>query len=209
MTGNPPKVVFKSSYRALLGEAAWHKLHPAIQQRFSDAHCNKPVTYVGMMTEVFASFWGRVFAQVCRLIGTPLALNGGKNIATRVCVYPNEKLQGLTWDRYYYFPYGGTNRVRSTKCIRSDLGLVEVVGCGFGMRLNLCEREGALVFESTGYYVQVGKLKIAIPALITPGNTVVSQKALDERRFLFSLDVVHPLLGRLFHQHGIFEEALQ
>lgn len=208
MTGNPPKIniASKSNYQALLGEQAWNRLHPAIQKRFSEAACHRPVTYVGIMEEVFLSLAGKLLAQLCRLIGTPLALYAGKNIPTRVCVYPNNKLHGVTWDRYYYFPYKPTNRVTSTKCIRDDLGLVEVVGCGFGMQLALREQEGALVFESTRFFLQVGKFRFSIPNLLTPGRTTVMQKALDSERFQFSLDVVHPLLGRVFYQLGTFQQ---
>lgn len=208
MTGNPPKIniVSKSNYRSLLGEQAWNRLHTAIQKRFTEAACHKPVTYVGIMEEVSLSFAGKLLAQLCRLIGTPLALHAGKHIPTRVCVYPNKELQGVTWDRYYYFPYKRTNRVKSTKCIRSDLGLVEVVGCGFGMQLTLREQEGALLFESSRFFLQLGKFRVSIPDLLTPGTTTVMQKALDSERFQFSLDVVHPLLGRVFYQLGTFQQ---
>jgi len=206
---NPPittQNLFDDSfnYPDLLGKQAWQNLHPAIQKRFS-VKAHEAVTYKGEMSQVFASFTGKVLAQVCRIIGTPLALHTGKNIPVEVKVYPNNKLGGMTWDRFYHFSKKAVNRVKSTKCLQENTGLVEMVGCGFGMELNAFEKESAIYFESTRFFWQMGKFKIIIPDLLSPGKTVVSQKALNDKQFRFRLDVTHALLGKVFKQVGIFE----
>ncbi len=192
------------SYRRLLGEQAWSKLHPAIRQRFENIPSSK-VTYHGTMDEVYLSWAGLIFAHLCRLIGTPLALYNGKNIPVKVNVYQNSNPEGMTWDRYYSFPKKPVNRVKSTKCITPQGGLVEVVGCGFGMQLKTYENADALVFESVQFYCKFGGFKFVIPDIITPGKTVVSHRALDDNRFEFKLTVIHPIMGIVFHQSGIFQ----
>ncbi len=208
MSNNPPNIDayrHHTSYSKLLGKTQWQRLHPAIRKRFE---CTKPtefVTYTGVMREVFLSSSGYVLAQLCRIIGTPLALYNGKNIQTTVNVYRDKKREGLVWDRHYHYPNKRTNRVKSTKCIEKTTGLIEVVGCGFGMKLDATEDSGALQFESTAYFWQIGRIKIKIPHLLTPGKTVVKQKAINDRKFEFSLQVIHPWLGLVFRQVGIFE----
>jgi hypothetical protein len=145
MTGKPPPVtipprVQQKSYRGLLGEKAWQRLHPDIRKRFDYAAGHKAICYEGVMKTVGMSTAGALLAQCCRLIGAPLALHRGHDIPIQVNVYPNAKLNGTTWDRLYKFTDKPWNRVRSTKCIQPESGLVEVVGFGFGMYLKISEK---------------------------------------------------------------------
>ncbi len=212
MTGKPPLITTlttlqkRNSYRGLLGEAAWQRLHPDICKRFDHNRAHQSVCYEGTMETVDMSGPGALLAQLCRLIGTPLALHRGRNIPTTVDVYPNAKLDGMTWDRLYDYTDKPPNRIRSTKCIQADCGLIEVVGCGFGMYLNISERDGAIVFESTGFYCQLKSIKLPLPDWLSPGRTIVTQTALDDGYFRFELDVKHKLLGRMFWQIGTFKE---
>jgi len=196
-----------ADYRSLLGDDAWARLHPDIQTRFSIEHAHLSVTYRGVMQQVYLSFAGKLLAQLCRLIGTPLALCCGTDIPIEVKVYPDSTLQGMTWDRYYHYPNKKINRVKSTKCIQADNRLIEVIGSGFGMYLDVYEKNSALYFESTRYFLQLGRSKIPIPALLTPGKTIVSQSVMSDGRFEFRLNVVHPVLGRVFKQYGYFQEV--
>lgn len=78
---------------------------------------------------------------------------------------------------------------------------------GFGMQLKLYEQVGALCFESAGFFWQIGMITIPIPDLLTPGKTTVTQKALDDDNFEFTLHVTHRWLGNVFEQVGIFKEG--
>ncbi len=205
-----------TGYQTLLGEQAWGRLHPDIQMRFGPK-VNQAVNYAGVMSEVNASLAGRLFAQLCRLIGTPLATQVGKNVPILVKVYPNHKLQGMTWDRFYQFSNNVVNRVKSTKVIRANARnkttdaqpseLVEMVGYGFGMKLDVSEVDGALRFTSSEFFWEFAKFRIKIPDWLSPGKTVVQQKALADGQFEFRLNVEHPILGKVFAQVGVFAEA--
>ena len=116
----------------------------------------------------------------------------------------DEKLQGVTWHRTYYFVPDREFTVRSTKSHGSDGGLIEHIGRGFSMRLALSEQWGNLVFTSTRYEVEFGERPIRIPAFLTPGVTTVTHEQIAGERFRFSLSVVHPFLGRTIFQEGEF-----
>jgi len=205
MANNPPNMNNElSGYQNLLSKGEWSNLHPAIQRRFS-IQLHNCITYQGEMKEVYLSFTGKLLAQCCRLIGAPLALHCGKNIPIVVNVYPNKKLNGMTWDRLYRYEKSPVNRVKSTKCVLKNIGLVEMVRFGFGMELNVYEEHHAIVFESKRFFWKFRNIKINIPDWLSPGKTVVSQRALDDRRFEFRLDVEHPILGQVFKQVGVFE----
>jgi hypothetical protein len=195
------------NYCSLLGSRAWERLHPDIQMRFSPEHAHRSVTYRGVMEQIYLSFAGKLLAHLCRLIGTPLALYSGTDIPIDVNVYPDKTLQGMTWDRYYHYPDKKLNRVKSTKCIQKDNRLIEVVGFGFGMYLNVYEKGRAIHFESTRYFFQLGRLRVPLPGLLTPGKTLVRQAVMTDGSFEFRLSVVHPLLGLVFEQCGYFREV--
>lgn len=214
MSTNPPKFKLQEiemnnelqSYPSLLGKQNWSRLHPDIQKRFGE-EVHQPVTYQGMMSEIYASSFGKLLAQLCRLIGTPLATHSGIDVPTMVKVYPNSKLKGMTWDRFYAFENKPVTRVKSAKCIQEKVGLVEMVGFGFGMELDVSVKGGGIYFESQRFFWQKGKVKFIIPKLLTPGKTVVSQNALANGSFEFRLDVTHPILGQVFKQIGVFERV--
>lgn len=210
MTTSPPHVVINphNDFKSLLG-SDWDKLHPEIQARFSLEHCHQRVTYRGIMHQVVMSFAGRLLGNFCRLLGTPLSYDAGINVPTDVHVYPNQHLGGTTWDRYYFFPNHRTNRVRSTKVILPDCGLIEIALSGFGMRSQVTVEKGALVFSSKRFFFTVWHWRIPIPHWLSPGHTVATQRALRKGEFEFTLKIEHHWLGVVFEQRGTFREIIR
>ena len=141
-----------ASYRDMLGELAWRRLHPEIRARFS--HRPAPgatIRYVGIMHIVELSFMGWLFAQCCRLIGTPLAPHRGSNVPMDIRLERDPVLGGVTWIRRYDFGGADPVDVRSTKKQSARQELTEHIGYGFSMRLHLFERRGDLYFVSHAY----------------------------------------------------------
>jgi hypothetical protein len=85
-------------FRALVGERGWAELPLAVRARF--AHDTER-TYPGAMT-VRATAYGQLLAQVCRLIGTPLAPWTGEAVPVSVRVWL-DAAGALVWDRTYRF----------------------------------------------------------------------------------------------------------
>ena len=192
-------------YRDALGDLAWARLKPEIRQRFSvRPTAEQCVRYAGVMERVELSFMGWLFAQVCRLIGTPLAPFRGRNVRMRIELVRDKKLNGVAWHRIYYFGPDRIFTVRSTKSKGKSAELIEHIGCGFSMRLNLSERGGNLVFTSTAYQFSAVGRTFQIPALLTPGITTVTHEQIEGDRFRFSISVDHPLLGTTIFQDGEF-----
>ena len=89
-------------YRDLLGVAAWSRLRPEVRQRFSVRPAgNEQINYTGVMHMVELSVAGWLFAQLCRLFGTPLAPHRGKNVRMDIELAWDENLQGVSWHRTY------------------------------------------------------------------------------------------------------------
>ncbi len=191
-------------YRTLLGEAAWRRLAPAVRLRFGlKPGPGETFRYEGVMAEVRCSRAGWLLAQLCRVIGTPLAPYRGRDVPTIVEVVP-ERGGGLLWRRVYSFAGRGPVTVSSVKRPDGDGGLLEAVGGGFAMELEVFERDGRLHFMSRRYFWQLGPLRLPLPAALAPGLLHVVHGDEGDGRFRFTLSTVHPWLGETFYQDGVF-----
>ena len=180
-------------FRALLGEAAWARLPAAVQARFATGAHATPCVYAGRMS-VRATWLGWAFAQVCRLIGTPLAPWVGEDVPVEVSVSPAPR-GGITWSRLYRFAGHAPTAVSSRKLMSPKGDLLEVVRGGLGMRLIVTEEDGAMIFRSLGYVLQAGPWALPLPAVLTPGQAWVEHRDLGGGAFRFSLRFIHALAG--------------
>jgi hypothetical protein len=96
--------------------------------------------------------------------------------------------------------------VRSTKQLDTDGRLFERTDGGLSMALDVFEERGSLVFQSRGFSLVWGRLRLPVPALLTPGTCRVMHTDLGGGFFRFTLSMVHPLWGRTFHQSGVFAD---
>lgn len=201
-------VYYDGSYQAVLGENAWRQLKPEIRARFSvRPGPGSRIRYAGVMHRVELSFMGWLFAQFCRLFGTPLAPRRGRDVPMSIELRDDPVLGGVAWQRRYDFHPHDPFTVCSTKSFGEQGELTEHIGSGFSMSLRLVERQGDLVFVSRGYFVRIATWTIRIPHWLTPGTTVVRHEQIRGPLFRFSLDVQHPLLGRTIYQQGEFRQV--
>jgi hypothetical protein len=199
-----PRLLPDASFRAILGEFSWRRLPEAVRRRFAWKPApGRDIVYVGSMLEVNATRIGWLAAQLCRLVGTPIAPYRGTDVPVTVHLRLDADGHGIVWERIYHFPGRGPVRCVSVKKA-VDGGLVEVVGRRIGMRLALGERHGELHFRSTGYFWQTRRRRVALPAWLTPGEMHVVHADLGAGRFRFRISVTHRLFGRILYQDGIF-----
>ena len=190
---------------ALVGPAGWQRLPAAVRRRFGVGH--GAATYVGRMT-LRCSPVGRVFAALARVFGSPLSGVTDDAVPASVRVFGDGR-GGMVWERSFHtLEAGAPHLVRSTKELGADGGLFERTDGGLGMGLRAFEDGGALVFESHGFYLALGRTRLRVPALLTPGTCRVVHTDLGDGLFRFDLDMVHPLWGRTFHQSGVFVDPV-
>jgi hypothetical protein len=199
-----PKWTATPDFERLLGPAAWACLPAAVQVRFGTASHHRTVVYDGEMV-VRANPIGWLFAQVCRLIGTPLAPWRGEAVPVRVDVYLDRR-GGLAWDRTYDFAGRKPVMVSSAKLMSPRGALMEVVRGGLGMTLAVTVEDAALHFRSLGYFATLGALRIPLPLLASPGRAHVIHADMGGGTFRFTLIFTHPLFGQTLFQDGLFKD---
>ena len=203
-----PPAVEDLRFRALVGERAWAELPEAVRRRFSKCLApNDAVVYQGMVTATRLSPAGRVLSFFTRAIGSPLPLTDGATGPAVVIVTEDAALGGQTWLRIYARPGRLPQAIGSAKRFSGPTGLEEYVGCGIGMSLRVSVEEGALVFRSAGYFLQVAGWRISIPRWLRPGEMQIVHRDLSAGSFEFSLALTHKLLGSLVNQVVVFHDA--
>jgi len=196
-------------FRALMRTEDWESLPAAIRRRFSKRLANgSTVLYAGEVLETTMSRTGWLWAQVLRLIGGPLPLTRNRHVPAVVVVTEDHASRGQVWTRLYGRPGRFAQVVQSMKRFAGPTGLEEYVGYGVGMTLTVEAREGALIFRSKDYFIELFGARWWLPAWLTPGNTVVTHAELPDGRFSFTLQVIHPRLGHMIRQIGMFREVV-
>ncbi len=163
------------------------------------------ILYRGQM-DLHRSAIGLVFAALAKLLGGPLPLAHADCVPTEVKVWDDHE-GGVVWERNLHLrPDGQPSCIRSTKRLGPAGRLLECVDGGLGMVLAVFEDDGALVFESHNYFIDLAGLRLPVPFLLTPGRCRVIHAPVTPTRFRFTLEMVHPVWGRTFHQSGLFED---
>ena len=192
-------------FQALVGDAGWRRLHADVRRRFAPGHAATAIRYRGHL-DVRHSTIGLIFAALAQLIGGPLPLRQAYCAPTDVRVW-DDRRGGVVWERKLHLRPGEDPAcIRSTKRCGPNGSLLECVEGGLGMVLTVFEDEGALVFESRGYFLALAGLRVPIPSFLTPGRCRVAHTAIAPTRFRFTMAMDHPVWGRTFHQTGLFED---
>ena len=195
-------------FHALLPDEDWGRLPLAIWRRFSKRLADgKTVVYVGEIDEACFSRIGWWLAQIARVIGGPLPTGAETQVPMIVAVTEDAASGGQIWTRICARRHGFPQVIHSSKRFAGPTGLEEYIGYGVSMALRISVEHEALLFRSVGYAVQIGRVRLALPEWLTPGNLTVTHSDLGGSAFRFSLDIVHPRFGLLLRQSAVFREA--
>jgi hypothetical protein len=195
-------------FRALMSDAEWGSLPLAIRRRFSKRLAlGDTVVYAGEVLETWMSRKGWWLAQAARLIGGPLPLWRSVHVPAVVTVTEDRACGGQIWTRLYGRRSGFPQVIHSSKRFAGPTGLEEHVGAGVGMTLTVYAREGALIFRSRDYFIDLPRYRLTLPGWLRPGTLYVTHAELPDGRFSFTLQLIHPRFGLLMRQMAMFREV--
>ena len=198
----------ETRYRTLLGEPGWFRLPAVVRERFArKLNDGETRVYKGEVVETKMNLIGRVLAHGARLVGGPLPLTPNAVGPATVIVTENAPLGAQTWTRIYAREGRFPQVITSAKRFKGTTGLEECLGHGLLMRLRLVEDQGALVFRSTGYAVELLGRTIPLPAWLAPGRCDVIHRDIGHDHFTFTLELHHKLFGLLVRQVAVFKEV--
>jgi len=195
-------------FRTLIRDADWAALPPSIRRRFTQRLAGgNTIVYSGEVVETRLSRAGWWLAQALRIIGAPLPTGTDARVPGVVTVTEDMARDGQVWTRLYARRSGFPQVIHSSKRFAGPTGLEEYVGYGVGMALTVYARDGALIFRSKDYFLQLFGRRFVLPAWLTPGTLYVTHADLPDGKFSFTLQIFHPRLGLIIRQMAIFREV--
>src|SRR5207342_891544 len=143
-------------FHDLLPDEEWGRLPLAIWRRFSKRFADgETVVYVGTVEEASFTPAGWWLAQLARVIGGPLPTGTETGVPMVVTVTEDAASGGQIWTRICARSNGFPQVIHSAKRFAGPTGLEEYVGYGVGMTLTVYARDGALIFRSKSYFLQL------------------------------------------------------
>lgn len=197
-------------FRSLLSHADWNALPTAVRARFSKrVKGGESTVYKGYVAQTVMNRAGRIFANLARIIGTPLPLDRyNENAPAVVTVTEDADYQGQFWSRQYGNAHGFPQIIQSSKQFSGPTGLEEYIGYGIGMTLRLAVEDEALAFYSERYFLRVRGRRVWLPKWLSTLALRVGHADHGDGWFEFSLELKHPWFGKLMDQRVMFRDAL-
>lgn len=194
-------------FRALLREDEWASLPPAIRRRFSKRlPPGASTVYAGEVLETKMSIAGWLVAQALRLVGGPLPTTRCVHVPSVVTVTEDRASGGQFWTRVYGRRSRFPQIIHSMKRFAGPSGLEKYVGYGVGVSLVLRVRDGALIFRSQDYFIEMFGRRFVLPSWLCPGELTVIHAEVPDGRFSFILQLVHPRFGLILRQMALYRE---
>ena len=85
-----------------------------------------------------------------------------------------------------------------------DNEIVEFVRFNLGVRMQLSEKDGSLVYKNVDYIWKLGKLSIHVPNWLTLGYANIIETPISENQFKMDFTMIHPIFGLMFRYRGSF-----
>lgn len=203
-----PAPLIDLRFRNLLTREDWEALPASTRARFSKRLAGgNTVVYAGEVLKTRLSLMGWLFAQIAQILGAPLPLFTDAHVPAVVTVTEDVRTGGQIWTRLYARRNGFPQVIQSSKQFNGPTGLEEYVGCGVGMALTTHRVESALQFRSAHYFFRTGRIRLVLPRWMTPGALAVTHLENGDGRFVFTLEIVHPLFGLIVAQRAIFRDV--
>lgn len=177
----------------------WSALSPEIQKHYGIAHGEK-IKMKGELTVKHGKFI-KLLMPLIRLTGALVPVAGEGFIVT---VENQRKGDCFYWHRQFeknkaIYEFNSTMQ-------QADHYIVEYVGLGIGIRMNLKVSNGRLIYEDRGYVIKAGSKLIPIPLQLLVGKSVIEEFvcADNEHDINMRFVVKHPLFGFAFSYEGYF-----
>jgi hypothetical protein len=110
----------------------------------------------------------------------------------------------LHWQRVMTYPDGKIDYFCSQMRFLAEHELLETVGFGFGLRLNVRVNNGDLLYRSNGHFWQCRSFILNIPDWLLLGSATISEHALSEDVFYLDFSIKHPVWGETYSYCGQF-----
>jgi len=183
----------------------WENLPPVFRRHYACRAGSADRAACEGVMEVRTSWLGRLLAPLFFLTGT-LVPYAGKDIRATVRFESIDKSghSGIVFNRVFYFPGRKPYRFRSVMLPSGGNEMTEHTRLGIGWRAAFVWTGEKIDMQHRGYSLTVFGKTLPFPGEFFLGRGQASETALDNDRFAMTMDIVHPLWGRVFGYSGVF-----
>ncbi|MBL4772628.1 MAG: DUF4166 domain-containing protein [Alcanivoracaceae bacterium] len=195
------RVQNKSLMQRALGEQ-WQQLPAALKAHYGeDAQGNN---YATGHLDIDYPWFMQLPLTFFRLLGA-LVNRRGKGLQTTV----SKTMKGgkQYWHRVIVFPDGRQINFTSIFVHNGKNEFIEYINAFLGLKMYAFVEDKKLRYESKGYVLKLGKLKIPIPEWLALGHASIIEsehKIGDDQTFDMDFRIKHPLFGEVFCYKGWF-----
>ena len=191
----------KSIMQTALGKQ-WDDLPPALKNHYGSN--DKGANYAIGRLDINYPWFMQWPYTVMRFIGA-LVNRRGEDLKTTV----SKTMKGdkQYWHRVIRFPDGKQIVFNSVFVADGEDGFIEYINSFLGLKMKAFVEDKNLYYESRGYIIKFGQLKITIPEWLALGHASIIEseyKHGDKQAFTMNFRIKHPLLGEIFCYKGKF-----
>lgn len=110
----------------------------------------------------------------------------------------------LHWKRTLTYPDGKVDYFCSQMHYAGKNRLIETIGFGFGLTLQVTVDNGDLLYRSAGHFWRCGRFKLNIPDWLLLGSATIREHAVSNDAFYLDFTLTHPLWGISYCYWGNF-----
>lgn len=191
-------------FKSIFGDD-WARLPRVFHRHYACRRGTDDAAACTGVMEIRTSWLGRLFSPLFYLSGT-LVPYAGQDIRATVQFRSVRKQgkDGLVFDRIFYFPGKKPYRFRSVMLPSGGHTMTEHTRLGFGWRAAFVWTGERIEMQHRGYTLNIFGRSVPFPAEWLLGRGHASETALDDDRFAMTMDMTHPLWGRVFGYSGVF-----
>ncbi len=179
----------------------WNVLGPRLRDRFDGSVPHLLFRCDEVRTDGTAG--GCYLIRFMRLLGTRFPAPGEHRAATIDVDVIDEGVR--SWCRTYVAPGGRTLRLDTVKTEKGDV--IEERSGLLAIMLRREAREDRLTLTSERFDVVIGRIRLAIPRVLTPGRLIVEHRHETDGSFTFDMRLNSPCFGDVFVHRGRFDDV--
>ena len=145
----------------------------------------------------------RLAAPLLRLIGGIPAVNA-ENIPVTVRFESEERLDALHFKRSFRFPGNKPYVFHSRMMPRGGNRIVERMKYGLGWCVGFLWQDNKVMLQHEGFCLCLFGKFIPLPISWLIGSINAEEWALDDKSFAMSVEIRHPLFGKIYEYSGEF-----
>ena len=183
----------------------WDRLDPVLRRHYDlTPGQDQQVVMSGTMHDIDHSWIAMAYLLAGRVFGA-LVPYRGKDIPTTVRNWTTRNDgRNMFWHRTFTFPDGRNAIFTSRMAYLGGQEFIEYVRFGLGIRMMVSVVNGSLVYKSTGYQWDIGRMSLRFPTWVLLGSGSITESARSNTEFFMDFQMKHPWFGRTFSYCGRF-----